>query len=223
MKKSRLLGAVCASIFSIVILPSQAAVIFDNFSGTSAENYNEQNRSVGFTWGTVLNVLSTTLVNDIALRYRANNDMNLTLGIWDSALGGQYGSLNWAPNGNTLLFSQKQSITTGATLDYITFSGVDFTFLENHRYDIGVWGDTGSLYGSWDYTNGSSNVNTAQGPFESINTNANIRPFSSDEGYAGVDPHIQLITTSTVPIPAAVWLFGSGLLGLIGIARRKKA
>jgi len=24
-----------------------------------------------------------------------------------------------------------------------------------------------------------------------------------------------------VPIPAAVWLFGSGLLGLIGIARKK--
>ena len=28
---------------------------------------------------------------------------------------------------------------------------------------------------------------------------------------------------SAVPIPAAAWLFGSGLLGLIGIARRKKA
>jgi len=26
-----------------------------------------------------------------------------------------------------------------------------------------------------------------------------------------------------LPIPAAVWLFGSGLLGLIGVARRKKA
>ncbi len=26
-----------------------------------------------------------------------------------------------------------------------------------------------------------------------------------------------------VPVPAAVWLFGSGLLGLIGIARRKRA
>jgi hypothetical protein len=25
-----------------------------------------------------------------------------------------------------------------------------------------------------------------------------------------------------VPIPAALWLFGSGLLGLIGIARRSK-
>ena len=27
----------------------------------------------------------------------------------------------------------------------------------------------------------------------------------------------------TAPVPAAVWLFGSGLLGLIGISRRKKA
>ena len=27
---------------------------------------------------------------------------------------------------------------------------------------------------------------------------------------------------STVPVPAAVWLFGSGLIGLIGLARRKK-
>jgi len=28
---------------------------------------------------------------------------------------------------------------------------------------------------------------------------------------------------SNIPVPAAAWLFGSGLLGLLGIARRKKA
>jgi hypothetical protein len=31
------------------------------------------------------------------------------------------------------------------------------------------------------------------------------------------------ISNGAVPLPATVWLFGSGLLGLIGIARRKKA
>ena len=32
-----------------------------------------------------------------------------------------------------------------------------------------------------------------------------------------------LVRVSSVPIPAAFWLFGSGLIGLIGIARRKKS
>jgi len=36
-------------------------------------------------------------------------------------------------------------------------------------------------------------------------------------GGSGDSPEIE-----TVPIPAAAWLFGSGLLGLVGIARRKK-
>ena len=31
------------------------------------------------------------------------------------------------------------------------------------------------------------------------------------------------IVPAAVPVPAAVWLFGSGLLGLVGVARRKKA
>lgn len=31
------------------------------------------------------------------------------------------------------------------------------------------------------------------------------------------------VTLNSVPVPASVWLFGSGLLGLVGIARRKKA
>lgn len=31
------------------------------------------------------------------------------------------------------------------------------------------------------------------------------------------------LQTAVVPIPAAAWLFGSGLIGLIGVARRNKA
>lgn len=33
--------------------------------------------------------------------------------------------------------------------------------------------------------------------------------------------HSAIVRISPVPIPAAVWLFGSGLIGLIGMARRK--
>ncbi|MGD2138555.1 MAG: VPLPA-CTERM sorting domain-containing protein, partial [Gammaproteobacteria bacterium] len=48
--------------------------------------------------------------------------------------------------------------------------------------------------------------------------------------FAGSDPSFLNITgywdtssyTAAVPIPAAVWLFGSGLLGLAGIAGKKK-
>ena len=32
-----------------------------------------------------------------------------------------------------------------------------------------------------------------------------------------------LLTPQAVPVPPALWLFGSGLIGLVGIARRKKA
>jgi hypothetical protein len=30
-----------------------------------------------------------------------------------------------------------------------------------------------------------------------------------------------IINPSAVPVPAALWLFGSGLLGLVGVARRR--
>jgi hypothetical protein len=44
-------------------------------------------------------------------------------------------------------------------------------------------------------------------------------------GYAGTMDGVPLslsITPSAVPVPAAVWLFGSGLVGLIGVTRRRK-
>lgn len=43
---------------------------------------------------------------------------------------------------------------------------------------------------------------------------------SFDYGYTA---STQTVSAAVVPIPAAAWLFGSGLLGMIGIARRKKA
>ena len=38
----------------------------------------------------------------------------------------------------------------------------------------------------------------------------------------GVTANLALSSMSPVPVPAAAWLFGSGLVGLIGVSRRKK-
>ena len=47
---------------------------------------------------------------------------------------------------------------------------------------------------------------------------------ATDFGNVSYAFHIEgTIGTSEIPVPAAVWLFGSGLLGLVGVARRRKA
>jgi len=71
----------------------------------------------------------------------------------------------------------------------------------------------------WAYTNWlSGEPNNAGGIEDHL---AMDRGFWNDEGTAiGI---IKGYVVETVPIPPALWLFGSGLLGLVGMARRKKA
>ncbi len=82
-------------------------------------------------------------------------------------------------------------------------------------------------------------VNLSPGTENSVTLTAQIQlnSNSASSAYAYADPIIQIdpaflsahpgfsLTFSpnlgTVPLPAAAWLFGSGLLGLVGVARRK--
>lgn len=48
------------------------------------------------------------------------------------------------------------------------------------------------------------------GPFEGFNFNFDFTSMTNE-----------VIVVPAIPIPATVWLFGSGLLGLVGVARRK--
>ena len=76
---------------------------------------------------------------------------------------------------------------------------------------VNVWNVSGAAYSSSDVAltnpaseslDGIPGLSMIDGPFGGYNANFNF---------------------SVVPVPAAVWLFGSGLLGLVGVARRRKA
>lgn len=70
--------------------------------------------------------------------------------------------------------------------------------------------------------------NSLQGPAPLAATNNSLglaagTPFEGVRGYfdIGSGNSLHVTSVSAVPVPAAVWLFGSGLLALAGLARRK--
>ena len=81
---------------------------------------------------------------------------------------------------------------------------------------FGMDGDIEQVIDNSDFWSVDSfDANTIILSFPTTSFNCQSPPCSYDLGTIDVVAH------SVVPVPAAVWLFGSGLLGLIGIARRK--
>ena len=71
--------------------------------------------------------------------------------------------------------------------------------------------ETGS-FDIWNATNWLSSIQIAGGPGNTVDAS----PFALN----GNSLYGTYLVASAVPVPAAAWLFGSGLIGLIGVARR---
>ena len=115
-----------------------------------------------------------------------------------------------------LLFSFDQLVS----LDYINFDM--FTKQKNDDFNLTVDGVLVLL--DFNANDTSSLVTNVPGQFDEYNFNSIVG--SNFLFWADGDSdsfRIDTLNVSTVPVPAAAWLFGSALLGMFGFSRRKKA
>ncbi|MDC1286283.1 PEP-CTERM sorting domain-containing protein [Gammaproteobacteria bacterium] len=56
-----------------------------------------------------------------------------------------------------------------------------------------------------------------------ISLGCNDRAGSGLDGASLCNTFAQWTSVSPVPVPAAIWLFGTGIIGLIGFSKRRKA
>lgn len=90
--------------------------------------------------------------------------------------------------------------------------------------------DMSSWFAFWngnDFNQGAQATGTydeATGAF-TLNWSSTINggPFDGATGFWQLSGTANVEAPSSVPVPAAVWLMGSGLIGLAGVARRRKA
>jgi hypothetical protein len=96
---------------------------------------------------------------------------------------------------------------TGAITEWFVRAVIDFPFLPPEPNDT------------------SSSINTTKGTFSGNDFGGTVTCLDFD-CISSINDFGTVVSNpgawSVVPIPAAVWLFGSGLLGLIGVARRRK-
>jgi hypothetical protein len=145
--------------------------------------------------------------------------------------------MGWGFFGNTGLHftSSATSITagggnSGTTLDFsgwrVTWNGIASINMGGGMQVVtSKTGDTTLDNGSGLATITCSNASCGAGSTWSLDYAA-VVPVGDASGFGGTPYTVHLSGTvagAVIPVPAAVWLFGSGLLGLVGIARRKKA
>lgn len=171
----------------------------------------------------------------------ASSDMKLTwngsmIHIFGTAFGGEDNGAGYAPSTTavwTIDFTYNAGVSTSAN------GGVDDVVVNAHHQNFGTLSGALGDFALRDHTDGvlsftfGDEDGSGHREFNGISgwgwldyCNTDVHECAQD-GTDWVPTHITasdwLFTATPVPVPAAVWLFGSGLIGLACIARRRKA
>ena len=216
MKKSRLLGAVCACAISFTSTSSYAALVSADWK-TTGDNLITRD-DFGLEW---LDLTETTSQNYYSI-------------ISQLGIGGQYEGWRYASLANI----SNLWVSAGADPNYFTGwstqnNGVVANLVEfigdTYCAQPGVCqpGEVGYAHGITGHGTPDGQVWTALASDRSSTLSETMDEFWLQNVFfpkssaGGITLGSYLVRESTaVPLPPAFWLFGGGLLGLIGMARK---
>ena len=232
MNKIGLLGTICASALTFSLSNSaQAAFVIDDFNVNSLSSVTDNSVGGPVTGPSVID--GANIVMNGAAGWTRTLTADLTAGdtmetvVCNGCLAGHVTMAGGNSNGiGTYTYA-------GSAIDLSSYTLLGFDWgadLAGAGVDIIVGDGTNtSTAASW--TGLAATGGSAPGDlvaqalmgitWGSVNSSAVTSLQFVVTGVQNLDSIIDNI--SAVPVPAAVWLFGSGLLGLVGVARRKKA
>ncbi|MGB5439711.1 MAG: VPLPA-CTERM sorting domain-containing protein [Gammaproteobacteria bacterium] len=229
MKKSRLLGAVSACVFSLITTSTNAVIIVQDalsLAGVSLELISP----TGFSEFILLNGTTQYFVvypfaegsavdgnfngreeaatELISLNLSGNSSLGSIVIALDPSSASK-GGLEEQVNINTEILDVPPFTTGPLFVDSFINIFVDISIGSLVLHNL----DPIQLAGTWSQVPSTNN--------EFVAMFADFEPVTLfDEN--GFDTGLVLGPGQAVPVPAAAWLFGSGLLGLIGISRKKQ-
>ena len=124
--------------------------------------------------------------------------------------------------GNVTYYSTDNNTTTFAFSLMDSDPRPDYFLIKNATFQALFENNAYVGWGVFDVNDILLGMNLGEWDGEEGFTISHVTEFTSDGGRGGLcNPDEDPTCLSAVPIPAAVWLFGSGLIGLVGVARRK--